>query len=188
MLANPPHAGPVAPRNELALVAFLVALGLAVRLMPHGANVTPVLASALFAGAMLRPGLALAVPLGALLLSDLVLGFYDWRVMAAVYAAMILPAAAGMLARRYRLSWVIVPAVLACSLIFFAVTNFAVWAFSGLYSLDMAGLAACYVAALPFLKYSLAGDLLWTAVLFGGAFVLARHRAAGGRVVERPAR
>jgi hypothetical protein len=186
MLPNPTPAGPVAPRSELALVLLLVALDIAVRLLPHGANVTPVMASALFAGAMLRPGFALAVPFGALFLGDLVLGFYDWRVMAAVYAATAVPVAAGWLARRRRLTWVVVPTMLACSLIFFAITNLAVWAFSGMYSLDMVGLAACYVAALPFLKNSVAGDLLWTAVLFGGTFVLARHRAAG--VVERPAR
>ena len=67
--------------------------------------------------------------------------------MAVVYAAMVLPALLGIagaaIPRRRR---VIVPRALACSLIFFAATNFAVWAFSGMYSLDMAGLVQCYVA------------------------------------------
>ena len=162
-------------RTDLLLVAFLIALDLAVRLLPHGANFTPVTASALFAGTMLRNRpLALVVPLGALLLGDLAIGFYDWRVMSVVYAAMAVPAAAGILARRYRLSFVILPAVLSCSLIFFATTNLAVWAFSGLYSTDLAGLVRCYLAALPFLTYSVAGDLFWTAVLFGGAVLLRR--------------
>ena len=64
--------------------------------------------------------------------------------------------------------------MLSCSLIFFVTTNFAVWAFSGMYSLDMAGLTQCYVAALPFLKYTVAGDLFWAAVLFGGAWLVQR--------------
>ena len=66
---------------------------------------------------------------------------------------------------------------MACSLIFFAATNFAVWAFSGMYSLDMAGLVAVLRAALPFLKYTVAGDLFWAAVLFGGAWLVQRLTA-----------
>ena len=57
----------------------------------------------------------------------------------------------------------------ALSLFFFVTSNFAVWAFSGMYSLDLAGLIQSYVAALPFLDNSIAGDLFWSAVLFGGA-------------------
>ena len=87
---------------------------------------------------------------------------------------MLLPFAAGLVARNHRLSRSVAPAVLSCSLLFFATTNFAVWAFSGMYSLDMAGLIACYVAALPFLKYTVACDLLWTAGLFGGAWLVQR--------------
>jgi len=165
-------------RTDLLLVALLVGLGVGARLLPLTSNVAPIAASALFAGMMLRHRpLALIVPVAAMLLSDLVIGFDDWRIMSVVYAALALPAAAGILARRYRLSRVVVPTMLSCSLIFFATTNLAVWAFSGLYSLDMAGLIQCYVAALPFLKYTVAGDLSWTAVLFGGAW-LAQRRSA----------
>ncbi len=64
--------------------------------------------------------------------------------------------------------------MLACSLAFFVLSNFAVWAFSGMYSLTVAGLIQCYVAALPFLQNTVAGDLFWTAVLFGGAFAINR--------------
>ena len=173
---------PDAPRNhqtslraDLLLVAFLIGLVVAARLLPHTPNVTPIMASALFAGMVLqRRALALLVPLGGMLIGDLAIGFDQWQVMAVVYAALAWPVAIGFLARRYRLSRVIVPAALSCSLLFFATTNLAVWAFSGLYSLDMAGLIQCYVAALPFLKYTVTGDLLWTAVLFGGAWLLLR--------------
>jgi hypothetical protein len=165
-------------RTDLALVLFLIALGSAARLLPHAPNFTPIAASALFASIMLqRRPLAPLVPLVAMALSDIVLGFYHWQVMAVVYAALTLPAVAGILARRYRASRVVVPTILACSLIFFASTNFAVWAFSGLYSLDMAGLLNCYAAGLPFLKYTVAGDLFWAAVLFGGAWLMQRLTA-----------
>jgi len=177
---------PASLRADVLLVLLLIGLGVAARLLPHAMNFSPIVASALFAGAVLhRRFLALLVPIGAMLLSDLVLGFDDWRITAVVYAAIALPAAIGMLARRYRPSRMVVPAALACSLIFFATSNFAVWAFGGLYSLDMAGLAACYVAALPFLKYTVAGDLFWAVVLFGGAWLVQRAsaRARGGAAV-----
>jgi len=102
-----------------------------------------------------------------------------------VYAAMAFPVAVGIVARRYRLSRALLPATLSCSLMFFVTTNFAVWAFGGLYSLDWAGLTACYVAALPFLKYTLAGDLFWTAALFGGAWLLQRRAIADPVAVRR---
>src|SRR5204863_9683260 len=111
---------------------------------------------------------------------DAIMGFYHWPVMAVVYAALTVPAVAGIAARHIRASRVVVPTVLACSLIFFVTTNFAVWAFSGMYSADMAGLIQCYVMGLPFLKYTIAGDLFWAAVLFGGAWPVQRLTARTG--------
>jgi hypothetical protein len=65
-------------------------------------------------------------------------------------------------------------------LLFFATTNFAVWAFSGMYAPDLHGLVHCYVAALPFLWNTVAGDMLWTTLLFGtwwsAKFLLAQAR------------
>jgi hypothetical protein len=165
-------------RTDVLLVVFLVGFDVAARMLLHVPNVSPVAASALFAGMMLRRrSLAFVVPLAAMLIGDALLGFYDWRVMIVVYAAMALPAAAGILASRYRPSRVVVPAVVACALIFFATTNLAVWAYGGMYSLDMAGLIQCYTLALPFLKTTLAGDLFWAAVLFGGAWLVQRLTA-----------
>lgn len=174
------HDSRASLRMDLLVVLFLIALDVAARLLPHTPNFMPLTASALFAGMIVsRRPLAFAVPLVALLLSDLVLGFVDdWRVTVVVYLSLALPTAIGLLARRYRLSRALVPAVLSCSLIFFATTNFAVWAFSGMYSLDLAGLIQCYVLALPFLKFTLAGDLAWAAVLFGGFWLVQRSRLA----------
>jgi hypothetical protein len=62
---------------------------------------------------------------------------------------------------------VIAPIVLSSSLLFFVTTNFAVWAFSGIYPNDLGGLVRCYVAALPFLQNTLTGDIVWSATLFG---------------------
>lgn len=162
-------------RSDLLLVAFLVGFDVAARLIPHAPNFTPVAASALFAAVMLRHrALALLVPLLALSLSDLLIGPDDWRIRMVVYAAMLLPVAGGLIARRHRLWLSVVPAMLSCSLLFFVTTNFAVWAFSGMYTLDLAGLIQCYVLALPFLKYTVACDLLWALAFFGGAWLVQR--------------
>jgi hypothetical protein len=154
--------------GELSLAMSLVGLDVVARLAPHAPNVTPIAASAVFAGMVLRSrALALAVPISALLLSDLVVGSYDWRIMSVVYAALALPALLARWGRAFRPVVVLAPLVLSSSLLFFATTNFAVWAFSGMYAHDLHGLVHCYVAALPFLGNTVAGDMLWTTLLFG---------------------
>lgn len=153
--------------GELSLAMSLVGLDIVARVAPHAPNVTPIAASAVFAGMVLRSrALALAVPIAALLLSDLVAGSYDWRIMGVVYAALALPALAARWGRA-RPMVVLAPLVLSSSLLFFATTNFAVWAFSGMYAPDLHGLVHCYVAALPFLWNTVAGDALWATLLFG---------------------
>ena len=176
---------PTKTRNELwmdlALVAFLIGLDVTARLLPHIPGFMPVAASALFAGRMLRlPALAVVVPLAAMALSGLALGGDVWQVTLVVYAAITVPALAGIYSRRWRGAAPVAATMLSCSLIFFAASNFAVWAFSGMYPLTWDGLVACYVAALPFLERTVLGDLFWTAVLFGGAW-LVQHAPAFGR-------
>jgi len=172
------------PLTEFWMAIGLVGLDVVARLLPHAPNFTPVAASALFAGAVLRSRvLALAVPIAAMLISDLVLGCPDWRIMAVVYAALAAPAVLGRWGRP-RGAIVFAPLAVSSSLLFFATTTFAVWAFSGIYALDLAGLIACYVGALPFLYNTLLGDMFWTALLFGGWWsarvLLAHWNAAGG--------
>jgi hypothetical protein len=160
------HAMDLSP-GDLSLAISLVGLDIVARVARHAPNVTPIAASAVFAGMVLRSrALALAVPIAALLLSDLVVGAYDWRIMGVVYAALALPALAARWGRA-RPVVVLAPLVLSSSLLFFATTNFAVWAFSGMYAHDLHGLVLCYVAALPFLWNTVAGYALWTALLFG---------------------
>jgi hypothetical protein len=170
---------------ELSLALTLVGLDVVARLAPHAPNFTPIAASAVFAGMMFRSrALALAVPLSAMFVSDLVVGPHDWRIMSVIYAALALPALLGMWGRSRRAVVVLAPLVLSSSLLFFATTNFAVWAFSGMYAHDLDGLLHCYVAALPFLHNTVIGDVFWTTLLFGGwwsaKLLLAPPPPAGG--------
>ena len=106
-----------------------------------------------------------------MLLGDLILGTYDYRVMLAVYAALALPILMAGFVRRSLSVRTVLMCTVSCSAIFFAVTNLAVWYFGSLYSHDAVGLVECYVAALPFFKFTLTSDLLWSAILFGAYHV-----------------
>ena len=160
---------------DLLLVAFLVALNVAARLLPHAPGFLPVAASGFFAARVLNiPVLALLVPVLGMILSDVALPGEDWRIQAVGFAAIAIPAVAGMATRRWRGAVSVVATMVPCSVLFFLLSNGAVWAFSGMYSLTWQGLVQCYVAALPFLEKTVLGDLFWTAVLFGGAWLVQR--------------
>jgi hypothetical protein len=162
--------------NHARLLAVLSAilLAAALRLVPHPPNFTPVGAIALFAGAYLgRRGLAFAAPLGALLLSDIVLGFYPE--LAFVYLSTAATVAIGWVLMKRKTVIGVGLAAVASALLFFLVSNFGVWLVMDYYPKTLAGLAACYVAAIPFFQNTLAGDLFFSALLFGG-FALAERR------------
>ncbi len=166
---------------DLGLVAFLIAFDVTARLLPHAPGVLPVAASGLFAARVLRmPVLAVIVPLAAMAISGFGFTADDWRVSLTVYAAIAVPALAGIYSRRWRGALAVAATMVSCSLVFFASTNLAVWAFSGMYTLDLQGLTQCYVLALPFLEKTVLGDLFWAGVLFGGAW-LVQHGPALAR-------
>ncbi|MDN5870403.1 MAG: hypothetical protein L0H73_06750 [Nitrococcus sp.] len=170
------------PRTTLVLAGIMLAT-MAARLLPHLPNFTPIEAVALFGGACVADRrLALLLPLLALLLSDLLLGFivYGYGLvysgMAFVYASVALITALGMWQLQRRAT---APRIGACALgaasLFFIVTNFGTWLTSGLYPHNASGLLACYLAGLPFFHYTLAGTLGYTTLLFGGLALARRH-------------
>lgn len=170
---------------DVLLTAGLVGLVVAARVIPHAWNFTPVVAAGLFAGMIFRSrALALSVPVAAMLASDVILGFEDWRIRLVIYAALILPVVLGIWGQRFRAVLAVLPLAVSSSLVFFVASNFAVWAFSGMYPLDIGGLVLCYVAALPFLQNTVAGDVVWTVILFGSWWLVqywvpAARRTAG---------
>jgi len=156
----------------LVLLAAILAAA-ALRLVPHPPNFTPIAAIALFSGAYLgKRALAFAAPFGALLLSDLVLGFYPE--LAFVYLSVAATVLIGWLLARRKTALRVGLSALAASVLFYLVTNFGVWFLMDYYPPTAAGLLACYVAAIPFFQNSLAGDLFFTALLFGGFALLER--------------
>jgi uncharacterized protein DUF6580 len=153
--------------SRFGLMAGLVFAAVATRLLPHPPNFTAMSAIALFSGAYFSRRIwGFAVPLAAMLVSDAVLGFSS--TLPVVYATFAAIVGLGILMREKRTRVLpVAGAAAASSVLFYLTTNFAVWAMSGMYPKTPAGLVACYVAAIPFFGPTLAGDLFYTAVLFG---------------------
>lgn len=170
--------------NPRAAALIIAILGAAIfRLVPHPPNFSPVAAMALFGGAYLpRRWMGFVAPLGALLLSDLVLGFYSG--MPIVYGSVALIVVMGWLLASKRSPARVGLVTFAGSVLFYLLTNFGVWASGTLYPKTAEGLLACYVAALPFFQNSVAGDLFFAALLFGG-FALAERKLP---LLREPAR
>ncbi|MEO6078377.1 MAG: DUF6580 family putative transport protein [Steroidobacteraceae bacterium] len=165
-----------------ALVLMVLAAA-ATRLLPHPPNLTAMTALALFGGSYFSDRrLAFAVPMLALLLSDLALGVYwSWSSMAiqpqmwVQYLVFLLIVGMGLVLLKDRSFTRVGVVTLLASCVFFALTNLAEWAFQSWYPKTAAGLAASYVAAIPFFRNTVAGDVLYSALLFGGFRLLEHH-------------
>lgn len=177
--------------GPLVLTAMIVLAALS-RLLPLPPNFAPIEAIALFGGAYFaRRHLAFLVPLLAMLAADVLLGaLRGGSYLAYFTTAGYLPS---MLANYLCIALTVLLAFglrgrvngsrvlgysLAGSVLFFVVSNFAVWLSAFVvpgYPACSSGLAACYVAAIPFFKTTLLSTLAYSAVLFGG-FALLRQR------------
>jgi len=153
---------------------LLTVIVAASRFLPHPPNVACVGALGLFAGCYLAGRRAYLVPLAVLLLSDLVghlfkvpgMGFYHPITMLCVYAGAISAVPVGRWIQSNRSKLRLPAGSLAASTLFFLISNFGVW-LGGWYPITGLGLLACYTSAIPFFGYTIAGDLLFTILLFG---------------------
>ncbi len=159
-------------KDRFFLIVFIFlagALAMGIRLLPHFPNFTPVGAFALFTGVYLarKSKWALLLPLGVMFLTDLVIGFYDLKLMAVVYGSFLVYTGFGMLVAKRRSIATVLLGSMGGAVLFYLTTNFAVWAFSSWYPHTVSGLLLSYTLALPFFKYTILGDLFFTGVLFG---------------------
>jgi hypothetical protein len=154
-------------------------------------NLVPVGALALFAGSRLRSGWAWLVPLGVMLVSDLLLWYplyqrgmspFSWLGTPIIYASFAVYVLVGRMIRQGELSpMVIGGAALLASVQFFLLTNFAVWLRNPAFPATPGGLLECYALGVPFYRNTLTGDLLFSALFFG------LHAALGWLPAVRPA-
>lgn len=152
---------------ELLVAVLFVFVGIALRLLPHLPNFAPITAIALFGGVYLSRKVALVLPLAAMLVSDMFIGFYEPQLMLFVYGSFILSVFLGFWLKGNKKWQNVLASSAFCALMFFIITNFAVWLFTPWYAKSAFGLAQCYVMALPFLRNSLLGDVFYTGLFFG---------------------
>lgn len=167
------------------LCLIVLAVGI-LRLLPLPYNFAPIGAMALFGGAYFgKKWQSFLVPLAALFISDLVMNvaFYQQFVLFHdmvlwVYGAFALNVIIGSLLIKKVNVKNIATASVTASVLFFIITNFGVWASAGImqmYPHNAAGLVSCYAAGIPYFWRTLAGDLFFSAVMFG-VFELAQKR------------
>jgi hypothetical protein len=160
-------------RNFAVLAAVLVVFAIATRILfnaLHVFNFNAVMAAGLFAGAYAwNKKLSYLIPLAAMLATDMVLGFYDWKLMVVVYGALTLAVVLGKWYRSAPSMGRLATSAITGSLAFFLLTNAGVWLLGDgtFYPHTIAGLMQSYAMGLPFYKMSFVGDLVWTTVLFG---------------------
>ncbi len=161
------------------LAYFFVLFAIAMRMpfMPHPWGFTPVAAALLYFGATGKRR-QLWIPFALLAVSDVILTRFvyayqfswDHFITWAWYAAILLLGTSlhDSALLRNKMSWLrVAGAALASSVSFFVISNFAVWACWNMYPKTLSGLMTCYAAAIPFFRRGIAGDLLFTAVMFG---------------------
>jgi len=168
--------------SYLVILAVLIALGVAGRLLPHPPNFTPMAAIALFAGFIfIKRYMAVVAVISTMLLCDyfafgsLSASWFGSKSMFVVYLALLFPIVFKNFLQKKLGVLRIFGAALASSSVFFLATNFAVWAFSPMYEKTLEGLVLCYTMAIPFFQNTVAGDLIWSGVIFGTYLALRNY-------------
>lgn len=145
------------------------------------ANFSPLAAIAIFGGMNFqKKWMAIVLPFTLMFLSDIIIAldngtklFHNYVFF--TYSSFIVVAVLAILLKKFINTGTLVGMSLLSSIVFFLITNFAVWFMpnSG-YPANAAGLMESYVAGIPFLKYTMTGDLFFTMVLFGSFEMLKR--------------
>ena len=169
---------------QLLFSALIVLLIAGSRLIPHTENFVPVFAMILFAAVHFKNKFqAIIISVGVLWLSDLYINnwgrfseYYNEFIFFSSpfnYLAYILIALASI---KLFKNTITIRKVLGSSIgigvIFFIVSNFGVWLSGSLYPMTIEGLITCYIAAIPFFRATLASNILFSFVLFGGYYAL----------------
>ena len=160
--------------NIVFLMLTLIAIGS--RLVAHSWNFTAITATA-FSFALLVPGSktkAILLPVIAMLISDLFIGFHSTMIF--VYVGLALALAPIFIFRKSLNSFFSKAfAVVAGSLIFFVISNFGVWFMENIYPTTFDGLIKCFVMGIPFYRGQFLADVFLTPIFY---FAAAKYLAA----------
>lgn len=164
---------------RFSVISVLILLAALSRLIPHPANFAPIGGMALFGATYYAKRYwAFIIPIVSIWISDLILNnvvygqYFDhfvWFYSGSLftYGAFVLIVLLGIPLLKKVCLPNLLGAALGASVLFFLVSNFGVWFSSSMYSKDLNGLIACYVAGIPFFKNTILGDIVYTGILFG---------------------
>ena len=152
-------------KKEIFPISLILILVFA-RLIPHPPNFTPIIAAAIVSGYFFKNiNLSLLTLLIAMLISDLFIGFYENVIF--VYASLLLITFVfHKISNKINFKNLFIYGF-AGSLIFFAVSNFGVWALGspGVYDIayekSLSGLIECYILAIPFFGNTFLSTLIF---------------------------
>ncbi len=179
-------------KQAIVIILIIVAMTTRFVFIVDGVSVLPnftaVGAIAIMGATYLKGITKWLIPLALLWISDLILNnliysqyFDHFQIFGDpwVYGSFLLVGLfAGVLMKRASWGRLFVTCI-GGAVIFYLVTNFAVWAQStGTYPRDMNGLIMCYEAAIPFFRNTLLGNLFFGFALFG-IFELLASRIKG---------
>ena len=160
--------------NTIYLITGIIFIGVISRLIPNNIpNFSAVGAVALFAGNYIKNiQLRYIIPITAMCISDLLLSFSDIGlanpiVHTSVYGSFALTVLLGAVDYKKLSKFLSIPiASVFAALVFFIITNFAVW-LNGGYGYTLEGLLTCYTVAIPYFGNTILGNLTYSAILFG---------------------
>lgn len=167
----------------LAFVLLLVIAALYRVIPDRPMGFAPQYSMAVFGGAVFLKDKkwAFLLPIGSLFVSDVIYqilfkagvgtvpGFYSGQLTNYIIFASV--TFFGFLLKKWNV-WNIAAVSILAATYYFIVSNFAVWAGGDFYAHTMEGLKTCYVAAIPFYKNSVAASLVFSALLFGGYYLV----------------
>lgn len=154
-------------KNKYILLTVLIVLiSLSNIFLSNIPNFSPIASVALFSGFYFsNKKLALIIPISCMLISDFIIGFH--ALMWAVYLSFSLIVVLGYFMKKASPKKVILNSVWS-SVLFFLITNFAVWTTGSFYTYDLSGLTLCLTMGLPFFKYTILSSIIFSTILFGG--------------------
>lgn len=153
--------------SQTLIALIFILIGTVLRLLPHPPNFAPILAIALFGGVYLSRKIAFTLPIIAMVISDIFIGYYEPLVMVSVYGSFILCTILGFWLKKNKKWYTIGGGAIISAVLFFLITNFAVWAFTPWYAKTFSGIIQSYLMALPFFKNTLFSSLFYVTLFFG---------------------
>ena len=152
-------------KKTLLMILYYSGILALSRLIPHPPNFTPIIAMAVFMPYMIRDVyVAMLIPLMAMFISDLYLGMHSS--MFWVYGSIMLCTLLSASTLKQKSLKHLASVSVGSSVMFYVITNFAVWLTSTMYPKTLEGLVMCYTMAIPFFQNTFVCTILYVSVLF----------------------